>query len=950
MLQTGEVLSGRYEILQKIGTGGMAIVYRAKDRRLNRDVAVKVLKEEFVRDREFVSKFRAEAQAAAGLSHPNIVGVYDVGESGSIYYIVMELIEGITLKEYILRKHRLEVRETIGVAIQVASGLEAAHARHLIHRDIKPQNIIISRDGKIKVTDFGIARAITDETTNMYRAAGSVHYISPEQAKGGYCDERSDIYSLGITMYEMATGKLPFDGETTVAVAIAQMNDDPVPPSKIVPSIPVALEEIILKCIQKNPDLRYGNCAELISDLRQAIVTPQRHFVKFAEQAVLPASADGVNVNAGTVSGESRVTANTIQVTPMQWRRVGRAVHEESSADRSPFARPLAEEPQHSAGQTARPRAEQGGGTGRMQSSGSVAASGYGARENASHTANRNNPSPARRNGPAAPYRNEGNRRRMASAGQRNTVSGIDRAERAAEVRASAGSRRAASSAAKARTVKASELPATGFDHALTFIGGTLGLVILVLVIYIGISVRGFLSTGTTAAQIAPSTSAAAEMASDEEAVTTMIASEGETLSENQTEVPDLLGMTITQAREALEKADLVYKFSNSYESSDKYEAGLVCKQQYSAGTIVKKNTTVKISISLGSDKIVLNGEDYIGSTLNALQYVLNASDVDVDYIATESDEPKNTILSIEPMDATLSPGDHLTVYYSKGPSTVAVASLIGLTQDQAATRLSALGLTLGNVTQEYNASVDVNLVSAQSIAAGTVVQVGSSVDITISLGPRMLQVPSVVGMGEGDATSALQNAGFTPSSAYENSSSPAGTVIRQSPEAGGWYNQYTTVTIVVSSGPAQVPVPSVTGMTQDQAASALASAGLVVSWTTANSDVAAGTVTYQNIAAGTAVDAGTTITCEVSAGPASTTAGTTAATTAAGGTTVPAVTGTSQEAATAALQAAGLSVNWTQSYNTAAAGTVTYQNLPAGTSVAPGTTITCEVSLGPQP
>lgn len=280
MLRVGMFLADRYEILGQVGTGGMADVYKARCHKLNRLVAIKVLKEEFCKDKKFVAKFRIEAQSAACLTHPNIVGIYDVGEEGDIHYIVMEYVEGITLKDYITRKGKLEIKETIGISIQVAQGIAAAHEQHIIHRDIKPQNIIISKEGKIKVTDFGIARAITDDTTAMYGAMGSVHYISPEQARGGYCDERSDIYSLGITMYEMITGRVPFDGDSTVAVALSHINESMTPPSQIVPGIPVALEQIIFKCTQKKQDRRYLSCSEVIADLRKALVTPNENFVK----------------------------------------------------------------------------------------------------------------------------------------------------------------------------------------------------------------------------------------------------------------------------------------------------------------------------------------------------------------------------------------------------------------------------------------------------------------------------------------------------------------------------------------------------------------------------------------------------------------------------------------------------------------------------------------------
>ena len=239
MLASGTTLAGRYEIVGRIGAGGMSNVYKAKDQKLNRYVALKVLKPEFSTDATFVKKFRVEAQSAAGLSHPNIVNVYDVGEENGIYYIVMELVQGITLKHYIERKGKLDIREVLNISVQIASGMGAAHANRIIHRDIKPQNVIMSRDGKVKVTDFGIAKA-ADSTTVTTNAAGSVHYISPEQARGGYSDEKSDIYSLGITMYEMVTGQVPYDGENNVAVALQHIQGNMTPPSQINPDIPRA--------------------------------------------------------------------------------------------------------------------------------------------------------------------------------------------------------------------------------------------------------------------------------------------------------------------------------------------------------------------------------------------------------------------------------------------------------------------------------------------------------------------------------------------------------------------------------------------------------------------------------------------------------------------------------------------------------------------------------------
>lgn len=272
ILYPGTMLQDRYEILEKIGSGGMSEVYKAKCHKLNRLVAIKVLKSEFTSDATFVSKFKMEAQAAAGLSHPNIVNIYDVVDEGDIHFIVMELVEGITLKSYITKKGHLDVKEAIGIAIQVASGIEAAHEQHIIHRDIKPQNMLISMDGKVKVADFGIARAVSSQTMNAATVVGSVHYISPEQARGGYSDERSDLYSLGITMFEMVTGHVPFEGDNTVTVALAHLEDPMPDPRTLNPDVSPSLARIILKCTEKRPERRYPNAAVVISDLRRALL------------------------------------------------------------------------------------------------------------------------------------------------------------------------------------------------------------------------------------------------------------------------------------------------------------------------------------------------------------------------------------------------------------------------------------------------------------------------------------------------------------------------------------------------------------------------------------------------------------------------------------------------------------------------------------------------------
>lgn len=291
MIRKGMFMGDRYEIIDKVGSGGMSDVYKAKDHKLNRFVAIKVLKAEFSEDKNFVSKFKVEAQSAAGLAHPNIVNVFDVGEDNGMHYIVMEMIEGITLKKYVEKKGKLPANEAVSIAIQVAQGIEAAHNNHIIHRDIKPQNIIISREGKVKVTDFGIARAASTNTVNS-NAMGSVHYISPEQARGGFIDEKSDIYSLGITLYEMLTGHVPFEGDTTVAIAIQHIQNEIPSPRNFVPDLPVSVERIIEKCTQKKADFRYLKVSSLIADLKHSLVAPNEDFVEISS---------GISENGHTV-------------------------------------------------------------------------------------------------------------------------------------------------------------------------------------------------------------------------------------------------------------------------------------------------------------------------------------------------------------------------------------------------------------------------------------------------------------------------------------------------------------------------------------------------------------------------------------------------------------------------------------------------------------------------
>lgn len=281
----GKLLASRYEIIEKIGNGGMATVYKATDKVLKRNVAIKILRDEFTTDEEFIRRFEVEAQSAARLTHANIVSIYDVGVEGNLYYIVMELIQGKTLKEIIIEERGpLPWKWSVNVAIQIASALEMAHRNNIVHRDIKPHNIIITEDGIAKVTDFGIAKAVSNSTiTSFGTTIGSVHYFSPEQARGGYTDAKSDIYSLGVVMYEMITGRVPFDADTPVSVALKHMQEDPEEPIELNPNIPTAINKIIMKAIQKDTNLRYQSATEMLTDLRKALKDPDGDFVEELE-------------------------------------------------------------------------------------------------------------------------------------------------------------------------------------------------------------------------------------------------------------------------------------------------------------------------------------------------------------------------------------------------------------------------------------------------------------------------------------------------------------------------------------------------------------------------------------------------------------------------------------------------------------------------------------------
>ncbi|MBW7459196.1 Stk1 family PASTA domain-containing Ser/Thr kinase, partial [Paenibacillus sepulcri] len=311
----GHELGGRYEIITRIGGGGMALVYKAHDILLNRKVAVKILRQQFVHDEEFIRRFRREAQSAGALSHPNVVSIYDVGQEDETHYIVMEYVEGHNLNEIIQERAPLQPEEAVRIAIQICDALEHAHHNQIIHRDIKPHNILIGKNGRVKVTDFGIARAVTSSTiTQTGSVLGSVHYFSPEHAKGISTGEKSDLYSLGIVLYQMLTGKLPFLGESPISVALKHLQETFEEPRVVNPYIPQSVENVILRAMRKNPSERYNSADEMLRDLEtclqpERLKEPKITFVSgsdFEETRVMPAIRGSIIDTLASTGGNGR--------------------------------------------------------------------------------------------------------------------------------------------------------------------------------------------------------------------------------------------------------------------------------------------------------------------------------------------------------------------------------------------------------------------------------------------------------------------------------------------------------------------------------------------------------------------------------------------------------------------------------------------------------------------
>lgn len=658
MLKEGVFLGKRYEVIERIGTGGMADVYKGKDHKLNRYVAIKVLKSDFRADETFIAKFRSEAQAAAGLMHPNVVNVYDVGVDRGLYYMVMELVEGITLKEYIEKKGRLSAKETISISIQMISGIEAAHNQHIIHRDIKPQNIIISREGKVKVTDFGIARAATTANTVSSNVMGSVHYTSPEQARGGAVDMKSDIYSAGITMYEMVTGHVPFDGDSTVSVAIKHLQEEIVSPAEEVPDIPYSLECIIMKCTQKTPDLRYGNDQELIMDLKRSLVDPEGDFVRLGSAVA--------------------VGAETIALSKGEMERIQRqAAYEDDYEDE---------------------------------------------------------------------YDDE-------------YEDDYDDEESDDELDEDVNPK-------VARITK-----------------------ILMIVVAAIIAFAVIFMVGRAAGLFK------------------FIPSITSTDSSEKSKVPDIVGMTEAEAIEALNKVNLGYKITER-KASDKYDNGVVMEQKTAAGKRVDKNTQIGIVISTGKEVVEIQVPDVRGQSESDAQRILEDKKLVVaDSKAEYSDEIEaGKVISTNPAaGTTLKEGSKVTMVVSMGAQKAEVPNIVGISQNDAAAALSAAGLSVGTVTEEFSDQYETGIVISQATQAGSKVKTGSSVNIVVSKGAKvkMVMVPSLSGQNQSGAIALLEQNGLSVGEISEeyNSSVSKGFVISQTAAANSEVAEGTVVGFTISLG-----------------------------------------------------------------------------------------------------------------------------------------------------
>lgn len=697
MLRKGMFIAERYEILERIGSGGMSDVYKAKCHKLNRYVAIKVLKPEYSEDKTFVSKFKAEAQAAAGLMHANIVNVYDVGEENGIYYIVMELVEGITLKKYIEKKGVLGVREAVSIAIQVAQGIDAAHKHNIVHRDIKPQNIIISKEGKVKVTDFGIARAASSNTINS-SVMGSVHYISPEQARGGYSDEKSDIYSFGITLYEMLTGRVPFEGDTTVAIALQHIQDEIVSPRQYVPEIPVSVEKIVLKCTQKRTERRYQNMTDLIADLKRSLVTPDEDFVTIGAPLASDAptkliTPDEVNEIA---EKSSAVKVEDIEATPIG------EVNKKNSLGEAAEEDDIDED------------------------------------------------------------------------GDDDNLDDIDGDDEELDE----------DEAGNKKTI----------DKVITILAISVAVAIVAILVILITKIAKNFGSGSSGKKNDPTTSI--EDTSD------------------KVKVPDVLGMTLEEAKKALNDEKLGFKYEYGYSKED--DVDKVYDTNPEIGSFVDKNTTITVYISKGVKKVEM--VDVIGKTQNEAEEAIIKAELKYtfQYIETTDDSLIGKVESTDPVaGTTVNAGTQVTVVLYKGKNEVNIKmpDLSDKSEADAKKELEDLGFDINNVSVEraYDNEVEEGYVITQNgPKVGEETPSTAKIGLVVSLGKPI--IPDIVGKTKSEAEELLDKYSLKLGKVTEKHDDKveAGKIISiNGYSVNDSVNIGTAIDVVISLGVEQTPAPT---------------------------------------------------------------------------------------------------------------------------------------------
>ena len=805
----GRLLDNRYEIQEVLGVGGMAVVYKARCHRLNRLVAIKILKDEHAQDEEFRRRFHAESQAVAMLSHPNIVSIYDVSSTGDANYIVMELIDGISLKQYMEKKGILNWKETLHFAIQIGKALEHAHSRGIVHRDIKPHNVMVLKNGSVKVTDFGIARVMTKSNTLTKEALGSVHYISPEQAKGGRVDSRSDLYSLGVVMYEMITGRPPYDGESPVSVAIQHINGGAKMPSLLNPQIPGGLEQIIMKAMAHDPSGRYDNATTMLYEMDEFRKDPTMLF----------------DYNS---SAQEDVTH--LQPTPLIVTNPGNQT-QKTTAERVAGKKEQARTDRRSAPRrTGVDRTEERGTTfGRSQERGQSSA-----------------------------------RRRREEEERRNQVTTIAVISCSLVVILAIG--------IMLWMVINGGLFAPRPDALITvpyLIGSDYDT--LDKDSYQGLQI--VLQARENSDEFPEGQIMTQEPAADTKVVEGTKIKVVVSLGPDKIMDEDLVGLELENAKNWLLGQGVPENLILTREEySSNLLKGKVTRTDPAYGEEIVEGKTVTIWVGLGPEIINARMPNVVGKQYaDALAELNHAGFMDVTPEEVESNEPAGTVLkqSHERYISTdVTTPIILTV--SKGPEQKVMPNVVGKAYADAERQLLDMGfLTVNAVEVESNEPA--GTVLEQSVEDGTMIEVTTSIELKVSLGPKMVEMPDLTNKTFEEAETLLLDMGFTVVNRTDvENEADAGTVIGQSVEKNAEVPVTTVIELTVSKGPKIVKMPDLTNKTYEEAEALLLIMGFkIVDRTDVEDDAAPGIVIGQSVEKDTEVPVTTVIQLTVSKGPA---------------------------------------------------------------------------------